>query len=260
MFKLIKYELRKNRALLLSLLAATIAIEAYFLIAVHTKADEHVVISMVLMPIMTAVVATMVFVLGVTSYSRELSQKSSYLIFMTPHSTLAIIASKLLFTLLLGIIAAVILGGLFILDLPLFLQYFDDTIRQWEGIGSMIDRLLEQSGTSLFSLLLMVLFYALTMFTSLISTVSVAYLSITLSFTLLQNRKGRSLVAVLIFIGLTYLLAKLSGLWFDSENLMEIENAQELLRISIPDFIQSAVVLVICLMGCSYLLDRYVSL
>ena len=99
MLKLVKYELRKNRTALLVLLAIAAALEAYFLISIAREASEDVYTAIALLTLLFACVSFAVFILGVSSYSGELKRKSSYLIFMTPNSALAVVISKLLFTL-----------------------------------------------------------------------------------------------------------------------------------------------------------------
>ena len=124
MGKLIKYELRKNLGMLIAMLSTIGAVEIYFLLSLAADKESHVAVSAILMPIGCFLIALLVFILGVTSYSRELSQKSSYLLFMTPHSTLSIISSKVLYTVVLGVGFAALLGGLLLLDIPLLLDYF----------------------------------------------------------------------------------------------------------------------------------------
>ena len=114
MLKLMKYELRKNRTLLLTILGIIAALEAYFLISARitagytlrgvfsdaaTRAEINLAVSMGLLAAASFGTALAIFVMGVAGYSRELNQKTSYLVFMTPNSTLAMVGSKLLFTL-----------------------------------------------------------------------------------------------------------------------------------------------------------------
>lgn len=106
MLKLIKYELRKNRTVLLVLLAIVAAIELYFLGSLLAQSDSDIIASLSLMFFAFFALSAAVFILGVSAYSGELKRKSSYLIFMTPHSTLAIVVSKLLFTLVIGVLFA----------------------------------------------------------------------------------------------------------------------------------------------------------
>ena len=129
MLKLVKYELRKNRTALLVLLAIAAALEAYFLISIAREASEDVYTAIALLTLLFACVSFAVFILGVSSYSGELKRKSSYLIFMTPNSALAVIISKLLFTLVLAVLFSALALALLAVDMPIFL----DVYGEWEG-------------------------------------------------------------------------------------------------------------------------------
>ena len=257
MVKLIKYDIRKNAGLLLAMLATIFAVEGYFLISLALDKETHVAVSSSLMPVGCFLIALLVFILGVTSYSRELSQKSSYLIFMTPRSTLAIIASKVLYTVVLGVGFAGLLGGLLALDIPLLLDYFGE----WKGFAQMLDSLLASQNMSLAGMIFTALFFALMVFCQVLSMVGVAYLAITLSSTLLQNRKGKGVVSVVFFLALTWGLSRLSGLWYDDPYFLEgIETFRDAMKACLPQLAQSVAVLLASVFGSAWLLERYVSL
>ena len=104
MFKLIKYEYRKNRTLLLTILGIIAVLEVYFLVSAHLaqkyamidmfsettqRAEVNLAVSISLLVAASFGTALAVFIMGVAGYSRELNQRTSYLIFMTPQSTLS---------------------------------------------------------------------------------------------------------------------------------------------------------------------------
>ena len=99
MLKLVKYELRKNRT---GAVGAAGGDRRHRGLLPHQhralEADTDVIVSLSLLTFAMAASSLAVFIFGVSSYSGELKRKSSYLIFMTPNSTLAVIVSKLLFT------------------------------------------------------------------------------------------------------------------------------------------------------------------
>lgn len=258
MGKLIKYELRKNLGMLIAMLTSIGAVELYFLASLAMDKDTHVAVATVLMPIGCLLIALMVFILGVSSYSRELSQKSSYLIFMTPHSTLAIVASKVLYTVVLGVGFAALLGGLLVLDMPLVMDYFGE----WRGFTMMLDNLLGMQSMSLAGFLFTALFFALTAFCHALSLVGLAYLSITLSATLLQNSKGRWVLSVAFFLLLAWLNTRLGSLWsydvYSADTMLDTLDGA--LRACLPGLLQALGVLLVSVFGSAWLLDRYVSL
>ena len=96
MFKLLKYEFRKARTSLLTLLGLTAGLELYFLISLYANFkdhEDHLVASVVLLMLCTYAVSIYVLIRGVTSYSSELRSRSGYLIFLTPNSAIKIVAA-----------------------------------------------------------------------------------------------------------------------------------------------------------------------
>ena len=254
MFKLIKYEIRKNRAPLLIVLTAIAAMEIYFLCSLVADSEINVVISTSLLPFAFFLVALTVFIMGVSAYSRELRQKSSYLVFMTPHGTLAIVASKILFTVVIGLFFSALLAALLAMDVPLLSDYFGE----WRGFYELFNAFMQNNGLNLQTLLLTAAYFALSVFLQLVSTVGVAYLAITLSATLLQNKKGKGLVSFVLFVVILYALGYLSALY--SGALTDPQTAPDLLRALSPVLLQNIAVLLGSLFGCAWMLKRAVSL
>lgn len=258
MLKLIKYEFRKNLGLLIAMLCSIGALEAYFLISLSLEEETHLIISGWLLMMASGLAALLVFILAISSYSRELSQKSSYLIFMTPHSTLAIVASKMLYTVVLGVGLTFFLGALVALDMPLLMGYLDE----WQGFLELMDELLHTQNLSIAGILFTGLFFMLLIFCQVLAQVGLAYLAITLSSTLLQNRKGKAFVSVLFFLVLAWAVSKLSNLWSDDMYLanMQLDTLSDAVRACLPWLLQAVAVLLVSLFGSAWLLERYVSL
>ena len=224
MFKLIKYEYRKNRTLLLTILGIIAVLEVYFLVSAHLaqkyamidmfsettqRAEVNLAVSISLLVAASFGTALAVFIMGVAGYSRELNQRTSYLIFMTPQSTLSIVASKLLFTLVTGIAFAALLVGLASMDFPLFMKSIGS---DWRGYYNLLDLFMTNNDMSLTGALLTVAFYVCVVFLSIISTVSVAFFAITLSATFMRGKKGHALVSVLLFLLISWGISRLTSL------------------------------------------------
>ena len=135
MWKLLKYEFRRARTSLLTVLGVIAVLEMYFLISLGVDHMEHVVIAAVLMMFASYGAAVYVFVRGVASYASELKAKSAYLIFMTPNSGLKIMGSKYLYTFVNGILLGGVCGALGALDLSLIMTHEDD----WQSFLRMMD-------------------------------------------------------------------------------------------------------------------------
>ena len=116
MFRLSKYELRKNRTALFVLLAGLAALQICFLIALRKETQDYAIIWSTILVLYAVVCYFAVFIFAITNYYREINSKTSYLVFMTPVSALSIILSKMLTVLVLGVILAAALGALGWLD------------------------------------------------------------------------------------------------------------------------------------------------
>ena len=254
MLKLVKYELRKNRTALLVLLAIAAALEAYFLISIAREASEDVYTAIALLTLLFACVSFAVFILGVSSYSGELKRKSSYLIFMTPNSALAVIISKLLFTLVLAVLFSALALALLAVDIPIFL----DVYGEWEGYYMLFEQLLLQQGVALGEIISGFLLTVAQLFLQILSYVGVAYLSITLSATILQCRKGRGLVSFLLFVGIVFVLSRISGLYV--RETFEMSATGFYVQALAPTLLQSVLVLIVSTILSAWLLKKHVSL
>ena len=166
MWKLLKYEFRRARTSLLTVLGVIAVLEMYFLISLGVDHMEHVVIAAVLMMFASYGAAVYIFVRGVASYASELKAKSAYLIFMTPNSGLKIMGSKYLYTFVNGILLGGVCGALGALDLSLIMMHEDD----WQSFLRMMDIFLRvNQGVQTGQIVLAVAFYLVLMLLSLLT-------------------------------------------------------------------------------------------
>ena len=258
MLKLVKYEFRKSLTSLMTLLGLTAGLEAYFLTALFLDKENHLLIAMLLMMLCAYAVAVYVFVRGVTSYSGELKSRSAYLIFMTPNSTRKIMGSKFLYTFVNGLLFTALYGALGLLDLNLGLHRYNE----YEAFWGAARNILQAYGVHVDQIIL-----------GLLAVIALAYLAITLSHTLLRDRKGRGLVAVLIFFLLNWLVSWVSGLFPSALDLLVvydgemtevtgqvIATSREILMSMLPAALISLGVILLSWLGCAWMLERKVSL
>ncbi len=269
MLKLLKYEFRKSLTALLVLAAIVGAVQLYFLGAMALDSTDHMAYAMILMAVCVYAAMIFVFVRGLTSYSAELKSRSAYLIFMTPNSGLKIMLSKYIYTFVNGLLIGAACLALSALDVTLFFAHHGDI----ERLLRLVNTLLSQSGLYLNQL---GLFIAVTLITSLLSLLrffALAYLAITLSHTLLRDKKARGLVAFLLFVALEYLLGLLQGVFpSPTEQLVlyaastgeitqqMVSDLNELVPLMLPHACISLVCLIASVFGCGWMLDRKVSL
>ena len=276
MFKLLKYEFRKGLTSILVMLGITAALQGYFLYGLFSWADDgvHTIIAASLLMLMSLAVYIFVLVRGVTSYSGELKSRSAYLIFMTPHSTRKIIASKFLFTLVLSAIFGGLYIGLGALDVGLLLN----ELGELEEFLGMFQQAMQELGVRVDQIVLAVVFTVIYMVLSMLSFFAVAYLAVTLSHTLFRDKSWRWVMAILFYFMINYGIGLINSIFptvYMSLRFMEAPgvgnlaaaygiqtapNFADLLILVVPQALVSLATVILSFFGCAWMLDTKVSL
>lgn len=264
MWKLLKYEFRRARTSLLTVLGVIAVLEMYFLISLGVDHMEHVFIAALLMMFATYGAAVYIFVRGVASYASELKAKSAYLIFMTPNSGLKIMGSKYLYTFVNGVLLGGVCGALGALDLSLIMTHEGD----WQSFLRMMDIFLRvNQGVQTGQIVLAIVFYLVLVLLSLLT-----FFAITLSHTLFRDKKWRTWVALLIFVGVYWGLSYLQGLLpnpveslvFTTANdpnaEITIATFADMIPQMLPYALYDLAIVLLSLFGCGWMLDKKVSL
>lgn len=205
MLKLMKYELCKWRVTLLALLAGLAGLEAGFLVGQMTDRPVLMVTCLSLIAFLAFAAFAYLTIAGIAGYSRELGDRSGYLIFMTPVRPLGIVLSKLLFVSLAGLAAMALFGGAAWLNFRHLIGRLDLDADTLDKMNMML-RFGLRTDATVQQILRMAGFVALSVLLELLVTVCTGFLSITLSATLLHNKKGfvKGLISVLLFAALTW--------------------------------------------------------
>ena len=205
MFKLMKYEFRKLRATLLIMLGALAALEVGFIVGITMDKKGILTACLIMVSILVFVVYAYILLAGMASYARELKEKSGYLIFMTPVSSVGIVLSKLLFTMLAALVATAVFSAAAYLDYRAVIGRMNISPDIMNQINLML-RFGLNANADFLQILRMGCFYLATMLIEIMLTMCTAYLAITLSSTMLQNKKGflRGLISLLLFGALTW--------------------------------------------------------
>lgn len=255
MLKLMKYEYKKNRGLLLGLLILVVGLEIFYLINYAMNEMERTMTAAVFLVLATVVSFYIIFFLGISNYDKELKSKSSYLIFMTPNSSLKIIISKLLYVLLVGTITAAIFGSLAVFDIQLLAVKFNEKFM----IMDIIEEIARNLRVNLVGVWSVILLQVVVFVINFFSIVAIAYFAITLASTFLQNNRFKGIISVVLFILLMLGVTKVHTMFFAPDNVV-IESLMELVVTVLPTLLYNGVIMVACVFGCSFLLDRAVSL
>lgn len=254
MLKLTKYELRKN-LLGIGIVAGIIfVLEAFFMFFCLTKNLNYTSLFAVLLITAAFVSFFIVFIFGVVTYSKELSSKSSYLIFMTPNSSLSIITSKLLYTLIIGIGIAALFIGFGALDVFMMAGVFGDLADTLKDLSEI----LKVMGIDVVNIIINITAGIISFLISFFFLIALAYFAITLSSTALQNKKIKGFISVVLFCVLAYVTIKISSVL--PELYKNPDSLLQALISSLPSTIFQLFMVVACTFGSAVLLDKKVSL
>ncbi|WP_287386794.1 hypothetical protein [Lachnospira sp.] len=255
MFKLLKYEIRKNIAPLLIFFLALAFLEGYFLICYSNVDYSGLELAIVLLVFATAISYFIVFALAISSYSKELKNKTIYLIFMTPNSTISIILSKLIHAILTAFVVALVFAAIGFWDIKLYASLFDTA--NFSALD-ILDIVLVSLDTNLSTFILSIVFTIISVVIVFLTYVVMGYLSITISATILSNSKARGFLSVALFIAFVIVYAVIIN------HLPKLnsspENIGEYLFSILPQIIISLISMFFMIWGTAYLLDKKISL
>lgn len=255
MFKLTKYELRKTRTTLLIAAACFAILELAYIIGLALHKDDLAGGSAAFLVLFATFSYLFFLALAIMNYSKELNSKSSYLIFMTPNTPLAIISAKMLMILLVGLGSLAIYALFGWLDIRLLIAFLPDA----EMTGDLLTGFANGLGIDLpelgFTLLAMLIAMIVTFF----MLVALAYLAITLSATFLQNSRLKGLISCILFLALF-----LAATWIDNHLIPDLypnpATWQQLWIGIAPSCLYYIVLMILATFACSVLLEKKVSL
>lgn len=248
MLKLMKYEFRKSALSKLIILALATILEVIFVIGMVIGNQDYQAFGLGLMTMLAFAATFYVAFESISVLSKDLKTKNSYMLFLTPHTSYAIVGAKVLAS---GI--QIILTGLAFLFI--FIADGFALVAQYSSIAMIKDMIqaffqkLTQSELRLDTIVLM--FILMLLFWVFITTLS--FFSITLSTTVLANNKLKGVLSFAIFIGIFTVFGKLSdffsnslmgnGVIFFSDNLQFIYASLFILVFIVATYLGTALLL-----------------
>ncbi len=197
MLKLMKYEFRKQAFSKAVILALVGLIELLFFFGVATSKENVIATSMTLLVVFTIGALFFLAFESILTYSNDLKQKCSYMLFLTPNTSYGIVGAKVLSAGLQIILAGIAFFAIFAIDGGILIAKYDAIAEVKRMFLQLVKEFfqLEIAFTDVVSVVAV-------MITGWISTITVAFFSITLSTTFLANSKFRGIVSFAIFIAL----------------------------------------------------------
>ncbi|MGN0374175.1 MAG: hypothetical protein ACI4EN_01645 [Butyrivibrio sp.] len=198
MLRLMKYEYRKDLPLYIIIVSIIMALTAYLAFSIKTESEVNLAISSILFVLGGFGAVFFIMVIGVISYAREINSKSSFMTFMTPLNTFEIVGTKYLTLLLTTVVATLLYVGGAYLNIILLGIQFDEI----NDIKETLDFILIMFDTSVAELMASLAVVLFTIWLNILLTVSYSYLAVTLSSTILANRRGKGWLAVGLFVAI----------------------------------------------------------
>ena len=209
MKNLFKYEFRKTLPTKLIILGITVVAQAVYLFGLWSKDREGTVIAGMLLLFFTAMFGIMFIGLqSVLTLHKDMNTKQSYMLFMTPNSCYKILGAKALENLLSMLLGGAFFFGLGVLDISLL-------IKRYGEIGSIMDAIGDILKMFGLALNLDAGYMASLVFGLLagwFAAITAAFLADVISSALLNGKKFNLLISFIIFLALSYLMSKVSGL------------------------------------------------
>ena len=250
MLKLMKYEFRKQAFSKLIILALVGLLELVFFFGVVTDKENVIAMAMSLLAMFTFGAMFYLAFESIITYSNDLKQKCSYMLFLTPNTSYSIVGAKVLTAGIQIFLAGIAFFAIFALDGGILIAKYHVLAEVKKVILQAIDDLLKLKidFSDIVSVVAVVL-------TSWISTITIAFFSITLSSTFLENKKFKGVVSFIIFIALNYATTKISQLL-----LGNIDSYTNNLSIYfIWESVIALVFIVLTYIGTAWMLDKKVS-
>ena len=216
MFRLMKYELRKQLFSKVMLVTIIGALEVMFLYGLFFEKEGTIATSMGLFVFVAMGTVAFVSMESILTYSNDLKTKQSYMIFLTPNSMFKVVGAKILTTIItIGLTAAAFMAVI-TLNLGIVLVKYDMIAQIVDILQKIMLAAFEQKIDYSFIILFIANFVI-----EIIRIVIIGIASITLSATFLSNSKLKGLVSVVFFFGITSVVGKISNLLLPSVAIID---------------------------------------
>lgn len=200
MLNLMKYELKRRKALLTTVMIVLVCLEAAICLGLYLGGNWNA-LSIVLSCVVLVGGLLFPFIDTIANYYSDFKNKHGYMLFLTPNKGIKIIGSKALFALIeLIVMVGLVIGSIAITMLVfknihpgIYSKFFAD-------IFTDLQRLFELKEFTFWSTTPLILVTILQYF----NNIMLAVLAITLSKTILSNNNFNWLFALLFYLGLSF--------------------------------------------------------
>lgn len=266
MLNLMKYEFRKNRITIGILAGVGVLLQVGYFISYAAargtgrkalRAEGNVVMMWSLLLLLMVIGFFTIFIMGIMNYANELNSKSSYLIFMTPNSSLKIILSKLLYVFLAEVVFLAALSFVLGFDIIQSVALFDDR----RMIDIIVEMFKQMFNIDLYELWLRILLHIVSFVISLFAVMVMAYCAITLSATFLYNSRWKGFVSVVLFIVICVVVSYVDNHFVEEiVRNVDIFTTRGRVLYLLPNMVYYLLIMAAGTFGCAKLIDKAINL
>lgn len=255
MFKLIKYDIRRDILSYIILFGIMFFMEILCVISILAKSESGAVISMGLFIIFAFAGIVFIMIFAAISYARLISSKAGYMTFMTPMSPGKIMISKFITLLFSTVLASFIYVAFIYLDVRLILSNFV-RIRTFVDAS---DYILRELGININEFFVTAGLTLLSEWLFMFSTIIMAFFAITLSATILSGKRGRG-GASFGFFAAIFTVTRIIISLLPGESIFETSDVYTYAVNGWPTYVFEALIIAGGLVGTIQLLNKKVSL
>lgn len=266
MLNLMKYEFRKNRMVIGILVSIGVLLQIGYFVSYAMahgtgikalRARENMAMMVGLLSLLIVIGFFTIFILGITNYKNELNSKSSYLIFMTPNSSLKIILSKLLYVFAVEVVFLAALSFVIGFDIIQSVAFLDG--------GRMIDVIVEMFkqvfNINLHKVWTEIILQIISFIIAFFAIMVMAYCAITLSATFLYNSRWKGFVSVVLFIVICIAVSYVDNHFVDEiVKDVDIFTAKGRMLYLLPSSVYYLLIMIAGTFGCAKLIDKAINL
>lgn len=206
MLKLMKYEFRKQAFSKIIILFLIALIELVFFAGVIFSKENFIGISLFSLTLFAIGAMFYIAFESILTYSNDLKQKCSYMLFLTPNTSYSIVGAKVLSAALQIILSGLAFFALAVLDAGVLVAKYNAVAQVKELIETIIKQMfkLDVQFSDVLSVVILII-------ATWIFTVTVAFFSITLSTTFLADKKYKGILSFVIFIIINIVVENIIG-------------------------------------------------
>lgn len=246
MLKLMKYEFKKQAFSKYIILALVGLVEVGYLVGLFLDKGDVLGVSIAIMSMLAFGCMFYLAFECIDTFSKDLKQKSSYMLFLTPRTAYSIVGAKIIAAGIQAVIAAFAFFGVFVLNGTLALIKYQSLNQIKEYIIMIVRELVQLELNIPFLLSFVGVLLGLWLL-----TITTAFFAITLSTTFLANNKFKGIVSFAFFFALNAAFSYIG-------NIGDIATP-DTIKGSLFNILFSLVFTVLTYFGTAWMLEKKVS-